>query len=329
MINKKTIITIGILMVIFLGLLLWPKKETLQKTTETTETKPYKQEVAMPDYLNKPKGINWGEVVLEIPETMVIYKYLDEKISEEEMKKFMELVGLDYGQKKISSSGLILFNDAEGKYGAYVDPINKKFQYVENIYYKSDLQSVDKMETVDIQKKLMELVKELSGGQAGININNIDYKEMVSPDWVSTTEDKADAVEISASLTVDQYSINNFNGSPIKAVYRRDGKLLKIEIGKRWGKTEVVKEQRTVGVDELRKMGPSQFLISTAIGGKDYQLKTEGENISQVNLTGLELGYVYVPEKAELWPFYFASGNSITGNGPVKIVLITPATKDN
>lgn len=321
---------IGILGVIFLGLVLWPKEKTNNfEELKPAETKPYNSEIEIPDHLKKPAMIVWETINLEIPEKLGIYRNKEGKIEENDIKKFVDLVGLDYNSKQTSDKGLILFNDKTGKYGVTVDETNKKFQYVENVFYKKELEVAGAIPTEEIQQKLITLIKSLSGGVAEINIDNIDYKEMVSPRWISTTKEKSAAVEISASYVIDQYPVKEYGGSPIVALFRNDGRLLKMEVIKGWGVNELIKEEPLVSLEELQKMGSKLFSISQVAGSKDYQLKIENEIINQLTVTEVELGYVYDATKSEFWPFYFASGNSMTTYGPVTVTVITPATKTN
>ena len=313
-----------------MGLLLWPKKkeeERGKKTFEMAKIIDYpNKEVRVPDYLSKPEELNWQVGEENLPTSAVVYGVENKTIDEETAKKWLSLVGLSYESKK-EKDGLWLFASEDGKYEANIDPQSGKFGYAENIFSKAEVKSTGVMKVEENKTKLRQLINSFGGEEIGIE--KIDYQELVSPRWVSTTAQRAQVVEIEASYVINGYPVRGYGGNPIRARYTREGRLIKLELELAYGKWEATKEEETVTLSELKKAEPGLFKVWQVTGSQDYQLKVENEIIKKATLTKINLGYVYDRGGSRLWPYYFIEGNSLTESGGVKVTVIFPATKSD
>ncbi len=281
--------------------------------------------VAMPTVIRKrlptkfdfsqPKSIGWN--FKEPNRVEKIDKLAIEKaaINLQIIKKMLAIVGLNEGQKTLEKNGLINFGDGKNK-SAYFDVYNNKFSYSEIISSRDQIKDKGEPMAGDWENKIRKTM-----GLEGVEIRVVsrEYKKIVNPRWVTTTESEAEATEIRANYYWGDYPLLGFAGEPMTVLVSKTGRILKMEV-EILGKVTMNEETELITGEDLKKIGASGAWLWKVDGD------TENEDVGAVTITGVSLGYIYNPEGV-VGAYWIGEGNGILGSKPVKVKVIVPAEK--
>jgi hypothetical protein len=300
------------LVLIFLGLLFWPKNKNPTTNTDTTGNKNISE--PSPDFLmDSPKKINWNVTIA---------------------KDYSKVDALLVSQKGVDTNGQIQIRNvvSAGDTGSQTvfdfDSNRSSFEFSSNISAKAQIQrgelGVDEIKTsfLELENKL----KEITTTDPKIETTNL--KQFLKPWWVSSNGENIDSIEILANYYYNGVPTKLFNGYMIDAYFFTNGKLVKIQQKLPFDKVIKTENKTLLSLTELKNIDVSSFKIWSVDGGVDYELSGDIPTIDDVNITDYDLQYIVDTKTDVVWPYYFFHGESNLTTGLAKVTLIISAVKE-
>ncbi len=312
MTNKKILIILGTLLVVFLLVLFWPVFRKDENGEPIKERKLMRPEAEF--IMKTPKEIEWK---------------IDEE-KEYKKTKAMIVQGKNWSEDDKAKIRNVLIGGAMpvGQFFKIYDTADR-YEFSRNIETADEIEEgdLDDMTIKGLLENMMEQLQEVNNG-IGMGSVEIRYKEFLYPWWVSATRDKFDALELRANYVFEGVPVAMFNGHPIIANYFTNGKLAKIQGQIPFEKVVKSEEKELISLDSLKKVRAEDIKIWEINGGQEYELSGEDVELEKVEIYDYNLGYIYDFKSKVVWPFYFLNGNSQLATGPAKVILITPATRE-
>ncbi|MFZ2152819.1 MAG: hypothetical protein WAV41_02045 [Microgenomates group bacterium] len=307
--DKKFWILLGGLLIVFLTLIFWPNKTINNKTQ--LQLNNIVEPVA--DFaMNSPKIIDWGGVVEK--------KYNSIKVLVVEPKQ------IDINQKIEIRNSLskeiyntnITFN---------FDDNRNIFEFDNAIKFPNQIERGDK-QVGEIKTMFLENMKNLGNIlNFDYKVEKVNYKQFLSPWWISGNEKEYDALEVLANYYYENIPIKTFEGYMIKSDYFGNGKLVKTENHLPFERVQKTIDKQTLTISELRNLPINNYKIWRVEGGSKLELSGEDPVIDMVKVNSYELEYIYDVKTNVVWPYYFIVGESDLPTGKAEITLIVSAIK--
>lgn len=281
-------------------LLFWPNnKKTEEKIVENPAIL-NREDRDLPIELPKIQRVSWQLLDnIDLPKTsrLVIQK---QTIDETRSTKIKETLGI---------------NDKNG----YVDKENNIVGYTEEIVSVKQVPTKGSWEIELLKNKLKKITENINEeGEMEIKWTGVEYKKILYPRWIDSTEVEAQGVEISGDYVVGGVKLTTYYGESIKGTFNREGRLLKLVVSL---KPEVVSSGDVVELINIDQASKSPINMYGAMNNAGI------ENIEKVNITQTEIVYVYSNKKSLIKPYYLLSGNTYSENKPLKILLLLKAEK--
>lgn len=276
--------------------------------------------------MERAARISWQISGDNLPKTANIY--IGETGNGENLDRLLSEVGLSRSEVISDDPQTIFLGNSATRKNVYMSKSNGKIGFSLDIYSSEDIPKGNLLNETEAEEKLVDLIKRIENNdKLGIKINSIKYKKVLFPRWVESTKSEADAVEISASWTIEGIEVKTFYDSPILAVFGRGGTIIKLEYVP-LAKVNEKKEVNLLSLTEIQTLSEDNFGIWKKEGNTSYSLSEDKEIVGQIVVRSIELIYVQGDRSEKIWPYYLIEGNSISkNNGPIKVYLMVRATK--
>lgn len=277
---------------------MWPKN----KKTEIQEVSLpiIRQDLEIPAELPRPTSVSWL-----IKENIELPKIIKMKIKKQEIE-----IDRENRIKKI-----LEIKEENG----FVDKINNIVEYGKNVDQKYILDTNEAWKIVELKEKLKTLVEEINETK-GIEIEwtEINYKKLLYPRWVESTEKESQSVEISGDYVINGIRMSTYYGEGIKAIFDRKGNLLKLTLSLRPNFIPSEEYEELINIDEASQSPVFMYGVFDNQGI---------EKINKVNITEAKIVEIYDNKRNLLKPYFLIKGNTFAENKPVNIRLLLKANK--
>lgn len=312
MTNKKILIILGILLIVFLLVLFWPTNKTSENQETTRERKLVVPEAEF--VMNTPKEIEWK---------------LESDKGYNKAKVFL-VQGKNWNDDDRAKIRSVLVGGAMpvGQFFKIYDTADR-YEFSRNIETVDEIEegNMNETEIKEIMGNMMGQLREVNN-EIKTEIVEVKYKQFLYPWWVSGTKEDHDILELRADFVFESLPMTMFNGHPIIANYFTNGKLAKIQGQVPFEKTIKSEEKELLSLEDIKKIKPENAKIWSIDGGQEYELAEEDVLVEKVTIYDYQLKYIYGFKSKTVWPFYFLNANSQLTTGPAKVILIIPATKE-
>lgn len=260
-----------------------------------------------PIVMRKINKINWKIENWQFPKIIEIPKLVLREWAENDFKEW---------------------NINQGNKYFYFDKESNKVTWGEGIYKEEQL-AVKRSISPDEMKSILVGVIRKIDSRVGLKVTGTDYKEKVAMNWMTTTKEKAGAVEIKGVYEVNKIPVYWYGKEPVIAFFRPDGEVIKMEIDLPWRETGAEEMAKIRGFEEIRNLDNSQFKVFDVTGGRGFELTSDWwQEVEEAEVTGAELIYIYNPKQKGLIPYFMLHGGAKIGGEPVVVRLIVEAVKE-
>jgi len=328
--NKKIIkIVLALVLVIVVAVMFLlkgkDKKDGEEKTNISYTTEKIKNELEKtqaPITVDKPTEISWEITGLDVKEKVIVEQISPPKIDEDRLKKLVKKLGLEWVSSEEAEDGLVFFSDQKGEKEMWWNVKINKLSF----YKITEKSEGDEVGEEKIKNDFLELIGEVVDINK-VKIEGIDYKKLVYPRWISSLKSEAEAIEIRANYYVNELRVVGFEGEPIRAIYKMDGQLVKMEIQLPFTTIGEKVELAIRNFEEVKDLPLEDFLVLSVKGGSDYELAADQSKIKKVDISGTELVYIYKNEDQVLIPYLLFIGKSRVNDEMVDVRLALMAIK--
>lgn len=314
----KIFIIVGLLVLIFVGLLLWPqsKQKEETKTSKTSGTK----YVMMEGLPQRAQSINWDKTKIEIPEKIVVLKIKNKPVTNEQinnLKKIFEMEGL---KATTENDDFQLYENSKAT--LYIFLKDKQIDY----QLKTKLPYTGNKETTKAVNNFTETLTKILGERKvedqKINFFKDEFRA------VRSEINSADFMEISTSFVYNNIPLFSYRGEPsIKAVYNFDGQLGRLTIFNLFDEIVEGKEVSLINSEYINKILAKDIPIFNIEGTKEYQMSTADEALQMIETGEGKIVYIFKKFDNSYQPYYLNKGQSKLTTGEAKITFGIPLIK--
>lgn len=323
-IKTKNILIIGILGIL---LLLWINSRQRNKVDEIgfgpTPTLYKKSEIVVKEKVNYPESVSWGLDSFVAEDRLDLYTNEIKPVSREEVEKFLSIFGLNY-ENKSKEDGSMIFFSKDNK-SAYVNLNQNVFGYTKTINNRNDLKSSENKTVEELKREAENKLKVFNTDGLNVKLEDFSFKKMVYPYWQSSGEIEAEAVEFEGGFMINNKMVEGENGSLIKAVVKKDGEIIKLEMNRFVNVYKVKESVQIKNWEEVKNSKPKDFTINKVWGNTVYELNPD-EEIKGVIIKKMKT--IYLAKDSQLIPYFLFQADSRLGSGPTKVNLLLKAIKD-
>lgn len=286
--------------VVLLLVLFWPNSKKVEEKIVENPVIVSQKDLYLPLELPKIQSVNWVAIDnIELPE-MNKFKIQKQIIDEEKEIKIKEMLGI---------------NNENG----YVDKENGVVGYTEEIKSLDQIPQKGIWDVDVLKNKLKKMTENINGvNDLEIVWTGTKYQKILYPRWIESTENEAQSVEIRGDYIVNDLRMTTYYGESIKGTFNREGKLLKLVLSLRPEILASEGEEKLINIDEASKSPISMYGVIDNAGI---------EEIGKVNITQVEIVWVYSNRINIIKPYYWLGGNTYSENRPTKISLLLRAGK--
>ena len=305
-------IIIGLLLLIFLAVLLWPQNKI---TTQSTST--IVPNIGIP---KRAESIDWGNTQINTPGKIVVLKSKNNPITGDQTDLVKKVVGMegvgttkttDIYQAFENDKGtlFVLFNEREFDY-----QVNNKLDFAGEKNNSKALASFNllmaQLSFVDkISKPEVEYFKD-------------EYRA------IKSDLAEADYVVITATIMHNNIPMLGYIGQPqIRAEFNFNGELARLTLYNAFDQVTEDKEISLISTSEIKKMAADFLPIFNEVGGKEFVMSTGEEPIKKITAGDGQLVFIFRKSDYTYQPYYLNQGQTTFTTGVTEIIFGVPLAK--
>jgi len=333
--NKKNIILIIIVLVVLVGVarLLFFKDKTTERNPPKKEQETAFEMINQINNIDKvsPKSIVFAlqkEMVLD--KKMAVYTINNRKIDDVLADKIAKSFYFEK-EAEINEETLIVYTNQENNTQLDINKQTLTVKFSKNLLLSPIIKPIKTITVEEIVEKLENLMVENFNLEPDIKIKTerIEYEDLAGPRFVVSTKEKSRIVKVVSSYEINGFPVLSLSGFPVIARFATDGNLLNLSVKLPFNNVVKQSDFSIKTESELKNTPFVDYQIMDVDGGKEHDLSSIEETVSEVNLTSGYLGYVFTPGSDYLSPYIFFKGNSKLPSGPAVVVVAVPALKED
>lgn len=312
LVENRIYIGIGLIVLVFGTLLLWPSQNKIVETPKETETK-------IVGMVQRSELVDWEKTDLSIPETMPILKAKNSFINGDKLATLLGVLGMSDATVTQSDSNYVIYKNSESV--LYIKLKEKQIDF----QIRSKLKYTGAKDFTKAKENLVKLLSQISNRKTGLM--EVEYfKDEFKA--IRTNVASADFLELTTNyLYEDKPIFSHQGGEGVKAQYNFDGKLGRLIIFNPFDELENVETAKLLKIDDIKNTQASKFPIFNIKGNREFELSTREDLISLIKGETSQIGYIYEPSSDKYIPFLIAKGKTTIKSGSAEVIFGVPIIK--
>jgi len=312
LVEYRIYIGIGLIVLVFGLLLLWPNQNK-------TIAPPKEKETKIVGMVQRSESVDWEKTEVSIPETMPILRAKNGFINGDKLTKLLNTLGMSDATVTQSDSNYVIYKNSGST--LYIKLKEKQIDF----QIRSKLTYIGLKDSAKAKDDLIKLLGQISDRKTG-PLSVEYFKDEFRA--IRTSMAAADFLEITSNFLYDDKPIFSHQGGPsIKAQYNFDGKLGRLIIFNPFDELESEKTVKLVTVDEIKSTQANNFPIFNIKGNREFELSTREDLINLIKGETSQIGYIYDPSSDKYVPFLMVNGKTGLASGTAEIVFGVPIVK--
>lgn len=312
LIENRIYIGIGLIVVVFGTLLLWPNQN---KTAEV----PMEKETKIIGIVQRSELVDWDKTELSIPETMPILKAKNSFINGDKLTNLLGVLGMSDATVTQSDSNYVIYKNSESV--LYIKLKEKQIDF----QIRSKLKYTRVKDFTKAKENIVKLLSQISNRKTGLL--EVEYfKDEFKA--TRTNVASADFLEVTTNYLYEDKPVFSYHGGPsIKAQYNFDGKLGRLIIFNPFDDLENAETVELLQSDDIKNTQASKFPIFNIKGNREFELSTREDLINQIKGETSQIGYIYEPSSDRYIPFLIVKGKTTIKSGNAEVIFGVPIVK--
>ena len=291
------------ILIIFLGLLLWPNNK---KKTENKNTVSKTEESYSPFFLETVKEIDWQNKKFDEVKSELI-KIRLKKIDGNELTRIGKVLG---------------YNDSYKQY-LYWNEEMARVEFGKNISKVTEVKVPNRISKEDMVTKFKKIINQINDdNDFELEVKEIKYVQFLFPWWIGAEINSANGVSIEGVYKYKGKEVWGYWGNPIKGTMKMDGELIKLEMYLPPIVEKKENDKTLVNSEILKRLPVDQNKIIKIDGGEDYELAETEPIISKVVVNEVKAILIFDQRNGWLWPSYLLNGEAESDRGKLNLKLV-------
>lgn len=335
----QLVIIAGIILFLIYLFLLWISKGSEKTAVGETIKDRDAKDLPLPAIKTEipvASNFNWQTKIDQLPKQAAIYTMDYKRLTSNQVTEMAKTFGFERMENQVSADGIYIFDNQKSG-DKLIDRliINQNQTPVLGIWWDQKVDAKDKEEVVNFVPISTELVENLEKNnqvllskigledpwKTTLGTKSFFKNELEGAGF--TTRENADGIVFSYNYSFDNWPIYGQNyGYPIRITYDNLGKLKEFVVEYVPTNQQIVSEnlktKDAVMLTNDRSIKPLYALPNNSLIAGDTEFKPESTIISMY-----QPGYLYIPEKKQLWPYVFFEAETVEKNSVLRLLLGT------